>query len=98
MAPIKETKQGVIFDVLVQPRASKNEIMGNQDGFLKIRLTSPPIEGKANKLCLTILAEKLKVNKSLVEIIKGDKSRRKTVKVKHITKKEVEALFKAVRK
>ena len=96
MVQIKEIKEGVIFNVLVQARASKNEIVGIQDSSLKIRLISPPIEGRANKLCLAILAEKLKVNKSLIEIIKGAKSRRKTIKMKHITKKEIEALFRRI--
>lgn len=94
MIQIKETEEGVIFSVLIQPRSSKNEIVGLQDDFIKIKVTSPPIDGRANKQFLNILGEKLKINKSMIEIIGGSKSRRKTIKIKHITKKEIESLFK----
>ncbi len=93
MIQIKEIKEGVIINILVQPRASKNEIVGIRDDFLKIRLTAPPVEGKANRECISILAKRLNVSRKAIEIIKGDKSRRKTVKIAGVTKKEIEALF-----
>ena len=78
---ITETAAGVVFSVHVQPRASRNELCGVQGDALKIRLTSPPVDGAANKLCREFLADLFHVPKSAVEIISGETSRRKRVKV-----------------
>jgi len=56
------TEKGLLLDVLVQPRASRNEIVGIHDGCLKIRLAAPPVEGAANKACVEFLAEVLGVS------------------------------------
>lgn len=60
---------------------------------MKVRLTSPPVEGAANKLCQEFLAKIFHVAKSDVRIISGEKSRHKTVAVQGITKKMVEELL-----
>lgn len=78
---ITETADGVLFNVHVQPRASRNEICGVQGDELRLRLTSPPVEDAANKLCVEYLAKLLGVAKSRVSITAGAKSRHKTVKV-----------------
>lgn len=75
------TADGVILTVHVQPRASKNQICGLQGDALKIRLTSPPVDGAANKLCREFLADLFGVAKSYVEIISGESSRHKRVKI-----------------
>lgn len=72
---------GIILNIHVQPRASKNQICGLQGEELKIRLTSPPVEGAANKLCREFLADLFGVAKSYVEIISGESSRHKRVKI-----------------
>ena len=72
---------GIILNLHIQPRASKNEVCGVQGDALKIRLTSPPVDGAANKLCREFLAELFKVPKSAVEIISGEASRHKRVKI-----------------
>jgi uncharacterized protein (TIGR00251 family) len=72
---------GIILSLHIQPRASKNEICGVQDNSLKIRLTSPPVDGAANKLCREFLAGLFKVSKSAVEIISGETSRHKRVRI-----------------
>lgn len=82
--------QGVIVHVQVQPRASKNELAGVREGSLKVRLTAPPVEGEANKECIRFLAKLFNVPKSSVEIIHGQKSRRKSVLIKGHTLKQVE--------
>ncbi|ABQ25371.1 DUF167 domain-containing protein [Geotalea uraniireducens] len=91
---ITETADGVIFTVHVQPRASRNEICGVQGDELKLRLTAPPVEDAANKLCVELLAKALKVAKSRVTITAGAKSRHKTVKVEGITTEPVLSLLK----
>jgi len=72
---------GIILNIHVQPRASKNQVCGLQGEELKIRLTSPPVEGAANKLCREFLADLFGVAKSYVEIISGESSRHKRVKI-----------------
>jgi hypothetical protein len=72
---------GIILRLHIQPRASKSEVCGVQGDALKIRLTSPPVDGAANKLCCEFLADLFKVPKSAVEIISGETSRKKRVKI-----------------
>jgi len=74
-------EDGVILNIHVQPRASKNQVCGLQGEALKIRLTSPPVEGAANKLCREYLADLFGVAKSYVEIISGETSRHKRVRI-----------------
>lgn len=73
------SREGITLSLHIQPRASKNEICGIQDNALKIRLTSPPVDGAANKLCREFLAGIFGVPKSAVEIISGETSRHKRV-------------------
>lgn len=82
MVEITETTDGIVFSVHVQPRASRNELCGEHDGAIKLRLTSPPVEGAANQLCVEYLAKLLGVAKSKVSIIAGEKSRHKTIRAK----------------
>jgi uncharacterized protein (TIGR00251 family) len=89
---ITETGEGVTFAVHVQPRASRNGICGVQGEELKLRLTSPPVDDAANKLCIEFLAKQLGVAKSNVTIIAGAKSRHKIIRVTGITTVKVIAL------
>jgi len=82
MAWIRETSGGVLVSLLIQPRASKNEISGPQGDRLKVRLTAPPVEGAANKMCITFLAKCLGVSKSSIEIVSGQSSRQKQVLIR----------------
>jgi uncharacterized protein (TIGR00251 family) len=75
------TGDGVVLTLHIQPRASKNEVCGVQGDALKIRLTSPPVDGAANKLCREFLADLFHVPKSAVDIISGEASRHKRVKI-----------------
>jgi uncharacterized protein len=70
-------KYDLVLSVYVQPRASRNQICGIQGEELKIRLTSPPVDGAANKLCREFVAELFDVAKSSVRIISGETSRHK---------------------
>jgi len=78
---VQKTKDGIIFKVKVQPKASKNEFAGLYQDALKIRLTAPPVEGKANKALIDFLADWLGVKKSQVEIVNGQLSKIKIIKV-----------------
>jgi uncharacterized protein (TIGR00251 family) len=90
---ITETADGVTFCINVQPKASRNEICGLSGNELKLRLTSPPVEGAANKLCQEFFAKLLRVAKSNITIIAGEKSRHKTITIRGATKEAVLALL-----
>lgn len=70
---------GVIIDVHAQPNASKNQIVGEHGGRLKIKLQSPPVEGKANDCLVEFLSDILGLSKSKIKVIKGETSREKSV-------------------
>ena len=78
LAPFKD---GLVLSVYVQPRASKNQICGIQGEELKLRLTSPPVDGAANKLCREFVADLFDVAKSSVDIISGETSRHKRLRI-----------------
>ena len=92
MSQLKLTEAGgsVTFAVRVVPRASRNEIVGVHGDALKIRLTAPPVEGRANEALTTFLARRLDVRKSQVEIVAGATSRRKMIRVIGLLAPEVE--------
>ncbi|MEK7374584.1 MAG: DUF167 domain-containing protein [Thermodesulfobacteriota bacterium] len=91
MIPIRETATGVVFRIRVVPRASRCEVAGIQDDALKLRITAPPVEGKANEECIRLLAELLGVKKTQVTIIAGHASRTKTVSVEGRKAREIAA-------
>jgi len=78
---ITQHKEGVPFSAAILPRASKNEISGVMNGALKIRLTSPPVEGAANKACIKFLAKRLGVSTARVDIVGGLTSKNKIIRV-----------------
>ena len=94
MIQIKESKEGVIFEIYVTPHASRAQINGIQDGALKIKVTAQPHEGAANAACVELLAKSLKLKKTQVEIIAGFKSRKKIIFVKNESKNTLEARMK----
>ena len=67
--------------IRVIPRAKKNQVVAANDDLLKVYVTPPPTEGKANKAVVELLAEHFSVPKSSIHIIKGLKSRNKLVKI-----------------
>ena len=77
MAKIKDT----ILKVYIQPRSSKNEVVGPFRDGIKIKVTASPVEGKANQALIRFLAKELSVAPSCIEILKGHHSREKTVRI-----------------
>ncbi len=92
MVQITESGSGITFSVRVHPRASKNEIAGKHAGALKIRLTAPPVEGRANEACCRFLAEVLNIPASAVSILSGERSRTKRVRVQGVTAQRIREL------
>lgn len=71
----------LILDVRVQPRASRDEICTVSDGRLRIRLTAPPVDGKANQQLIKFLARTFGVSKSRVELLSGSSGRNKRLRI-----------------
>lgn len=80
------------FRVQVQPRASKNEIVGKHGDALKIRVTAPPVDSAANEALIALLAEKLGVARQNVRIVAGATSRAKLVEVAGVSQQQIEQL------
>jgi len=85
---IKETEDGVILRVYVQPKAKKNRIEGVDEwrGRLKVRIKAPPVEGKANRELVKFLSDLLGAR---VSIVRGSTGREKDLLVAGIGKEEV---------
>lgn len=73
---------GLVLEVLVQPRASRTQALGEHGGRLKIALAAPPVEGEANRALVEFLAGALGVRKADVQLLRGQTGRRKTVRVR----------------
>lgn len=82
---LRESDGGVIFEVRVAPRASRDAVQGIHDGALKVALTAPPVEGAANAGLCKLLSKKLGVPKRAVRIVRGETARNKTVRVDGLT-------------
>ena len=77
------------IDVRVQPKASRNQVDGFEDGTLRLRVTAPPADGKANTGVIALLAKTLGVSKSRLEIVQGHSSRNKVVSIDTLSEQEV---------
>ena len=88
MIPLTETATGVSFAVRVQPRARKSAVTGVHDNALKIGLSAPPLEGRANAALIELLADLLQVSRSRISILTGEQSRQKVVRVSGMTAAE----------
>ena len=89
MISIRELEDCVTFAVKVHPGAKRNAITGEVGGALKLSLTAPPANGRANEACVEFLANLLKVPRSSVTIATGWSSRNKVIRVAGVTAKYV---------
>ncbi len=89
MIPIKDTPQGATFAIKVHPRARKDAITGELGDALKVALTSPPVDGRANEACIEFFAKLLKVSRSSVTIAAGESSRNKVIRVSGLSAQQV---------
>lgn len=89
MIPLHETSSGVTFAVKVQPRARRNAIVGELGDALKIALTAPPVDGRANQACIDYFANLLNLPRSSITIASGQSSRNKVIRVVGISADEL---------
>lgn len=87
--PITAMASGVRLSVKVQPRSSREALLGVHDGALKIALTAPPVDGEANAALIAYLAGALGVPKRAVRIVRGETSKTKTVEVDGVREADV---------
>jgi len=81
---LREQDGGIVINVRVQPGAKRSKVIGLHGGALKIAVAAPPVDGKANAALIEFLCETFDLRKSRVEIIRGHKSRDKTVLIREI--------------
>ena len=81
LKPSNKEQNALIISIKVEPRSSKSGIAGYYRDGLKVKLNSPPLEGKANKELVEVLAREFKISKKDIEIIRGEKSINKIVRL-----------------
>lgn len=92
---MKERNGAVEIRVRVAPRSSRDAVQGEYNGALKVRLTAPPVDDRANHALCRLLAERLKVPVSAVRIVAGEKNRTKRVSIAGVSRAQAAALFEA---
>lgn len=90
MSWIKDSPEGCIVELHIQPQARKNEIIGLYNDKLKVKISAPPIDGKANQFLIEFLAEVLNVSKSSIRLLKGESSRQKQFLIRGLPPSQVE--------
>ena len=89
MSYIKEKNDCLILNISVVPRSSRSEIVGVHGDSLKIKLKSPPVNNAANEELVRFLAEKLKVPKRNIEIVRGHKQKKKILAITGINQNKI---------
>ena len=90
MIPLHESAKGISFAVKVHPRARKNAVTGTVGEALKLALTAPPLEGRANHAAIEFFAEVFQIPRSSVTIASGETSRNKVVRIAGLSRAAVE--------
>jgi uncharacterized protein (TIGR00251 family) len=93
---LHETQAGVTFAVRVQPRARRDAVIGKLRDALKIALTAPPVDGRANEACIEFLAELLAIPRSSISIVSGESNRNKVVRIAGCTAAHVRKMLQPV--
>lgn len=93
MLDLVTTNAGVILSIRTQPGSSKNRIIGEYGGRLKLTVTAAPEKGKANKAVIELLADTLRIHESSIHIISGESSRDKRVLIEGFILKDLKSLL-----
>jgi uncharacterized protein len=89
LIPIQESNGSVTFAIKVHPRAKKNAATGELGNALKVSLTSPPVDGRANEVCIEFFAKLLMLPRTSITIASGQNSRAKVIRVAGLSAEEV---------
>ena len=90
---VRDTAYGAQFALRVQPRASRNAIAGVMGDAIKLAITAPPVDGKANQAVIEYLADLFRVPKSSIVIVSGETGRNKLIAIRGITAEQVRKVF-----
>lgn len=89
---IQETQGGVLLHLFVQPKSSKNEIVGPHNDELKVKITSPPVDGQANEAVIKFFSKLLRIPKGQIELIRGETSRHKVIKIHGLSTEDLQKI------
>jgi uncharacterized protein (TIGR00251 family) len=98
VVPVKDAPGGASFAVKVQPRARKNQVTGVVGDALKLALTAPPVEGRANQAVIGFFAELFQIPRASITIASGATSRNKVIRIAGLNKTAVEQYLMAILK
>ena len=87
----------LVFKVQVVPRSSRSEVAGEHNGSLRVRVSSPPVEGAANKELVHVLAKAFNVSRSAVNILSGQNSRLKQVSIAGVNSSALSELLRGIK-
>ncbi len=90
MLSLRDSPNGCTLPVRVHPGAKRNAITGIHDGALKVSLTTPPTDGRANAALIAFLSDRLNIPRSSLELVTGQSSRTKSVRITGLTSSEAE--------
>lgn len=82
-----------VLNVKVLPKSSRDEVIGMEEGICRVKIKAPPVDGKANKALIKVLADKFNLPKKKIEIISGWTSRFKRVRIHGLRSKDVVSLI-----
>ena len=85
--------QQVILDLYIQPKSSRTRIVGLHDGSIKLTITAPPVEGKANAQVTAFMAKLFKIPKAAITLLSGHQGRHKRLGVTGITQEEIKQIL-----
>jgi uncharacterized protein len=91
MIALRDTPDGCTLPVRIHPGAKRNAVTGTHDGAVKISLTTPPTDGRANEALIAFLAERLNVPRSRIALVSGQTSRSKVLRITGLNAAEVES-------
>ncbi len=86
---VRDTTQGAQFALRVQPRASRNAIAGEMGDAVKLAITAPPVDGKANQAVIEYLSDLFRVPKSSIVIVAGETGRNKVIAIRGLSAEQV---------
>lgn len=98
MLPVTEMDDGLTFHIQVLPKSSRNEVAGIKRDALKLKITAAPVNGKANEECIQLLSGMLGIRKADIKILRGHTSRRKTIFIRGLSRKELDSMLSGVNK
>lgn len=90
---IRDTPDGCVLAVRVHPGARRNAVTGIHDGAIKISLTTPPTDGRANDALIAFLAERLHIPRARIALLTGATSRSKSLRIVGIRAAQAQALL-----